>query len=296
MPEEAIQHADAVCIGEAEGNVPRMMEDLAAGALKQFYCSEPVDLAGLPRPNPALIRKKSYAPVDVLQATRGCNYQCSFCSVSAFHHHHFRTRPVAEVIDELKSLGRYVLFMDDNIIGDREYAAQLFAEMIPLGKRWFSQCSMGIADDEELLRLASRSGCQGLFVGFESLSEAGLRSWKKKTKLTPFPGTPLFGELDRQGRIVDKDWAHYDFNNVVFEPLHMSRETLDKGTVWVLRQFHTRSAVARRVWKSLQYLPPAVVLSGVLPLNLGWRQKLSADGNFQRGTAFAAEASKTLPP
>jgi radical SAM superfamily enzyme YgiQ (UPF0313 family) len=350
MPEEAIQHADAVCIGEAEANVPHMMEDFVAGALKPFYCSEPVDLAGLPWPNRALIRKQNYAPVDSLQATRGCHHQCSFCSVSAFHHHRFRTRPVAEVIDELRSLGRYVFFMDDNIIGDREYAKELFAEMIPLGKRWFGQSGIGIADDEELLRLASRSGCRGLFVGFETLSAAGLHSWGKKTnlerdylgavrkfhsagiavgagfmlggdddtpgvfeqtldflleanietlqatRLTPFPGTSLFDELDRQGRILDKDWAHYDFNHVVFEPLHMSRETLDQGTAWVLRQFHTWRRVAQRAWRSLRYLEPTLVWNGVLPLNLGWRHKLAADGNFQRGATFVAEARKMPLP
>jgi radical SAM superfamily enzyme YgiQ (UPF0313 family) len=347
MPEEAIQHADAVCVGEAEGNVPGMMEDFAGGRLKQFYCSQPVELAGLPRPNPALIRTQAYAPADVLQATRGCNYHCSFCSVAAFHRYYFRTRPVAEVMDELKSLRRYVLFIDDNIIADREYAKELFAEMIPLGKRWLSQSSMAIAEDEELLHLASRSGCQGLFVGFETLSEAGLRSWKKKTnwgrdylavvrrlhaagigvcagfmfggdddrpdvfertleflleanvetlqatRLTPFPGTPLFEELDRQGRIFDKDWSHYDFNHVVFEPQHMSRETLDRGVAWVLRQFHTRSRIARRIWRSLPYLGAASALGGVLPLNLGWRYRLSADGNFQRGAAFVPDPGRT---
>lgn len=348
MPEEAKQHANAVCIGEAEGNVPRMMADFAAGELKQFYSSEPVDLAGLPRPDPALIRKQDYAPVDVLQATRGCYYQCNFCSVSAFHQHRFRVRPIAEVIDELKSLGRYVLFMDDNIICDRDYAKGLFAEMIPLGKRWFSQCTVGIAEDEELLHLASRSGCQGLFIGFETLSQDGLRSWKKKanlgkdylgavrrlhaagvaigagfvfgcdddtpdvfertlaflleanietlqaTRLTPFPGTPLFAELDRQGRIFDKNWAHYDFNNVVFKPLHMTCETLDQGVAWVLRQFHTRSRVARRVWRSRQYLDPRIVLGGVLPLNLAWRRKLQTDGNFQRGAEFTTYANRAV--
>jgi radical SAM superfamily enzyme YgiQ (UPF0313 family) len=342
MSEEASQHADSVCIGEAESSVSKMMEDFAAGALKPFYSGGPASLAGLPRPDPALIRKKDYAPVDVLQATRGCNYRCGFCSVSAFHHHHFRTRPVGEVIDELKSLGRYVLFMDDCLTGDREYARELFAEMIPLGKRWFSQCNIGIADDEELLHLASRSGCRGLFVGFESLGEATLRSWKKQTnlgkdylaavrrlhaaglaicaafvlggdddtpevfertlqflleanvetlqatRLTPFPGTPLFAELDRQGRIVDKDWSHYDFNHVVFEPLHMRREALDSGVSWVLRQFHTRRRVARRVWKTLRYLDPMVALGGILPINLGWRHKLAVDGNFQRGVELLA--------
>jgi radical SAM superfamily enzyme YgiQ (UPF0313 family) len=314
-----------------------MMSDLTEGVLKQFYRSEPVNLKGLPRPNRALTEKKNYAPVDALQATRGCGYQCSFCSVSAFHRRRFRTRPVAEVIDELKSLGRFVLFMDDNITADRDYAKQLFAEMIPLRKRWFSQAGVGIAEDEELLRLAARSGCIGLFIGFESLSQTGLRSWHKKpnlgkdyleivkklhavgigicagfmfggdddtpdvfeqtleflleanveslqaTRLTPFPGTPLFEEMDRQGRIVDKDWSHYDFNNVVFEPLHMHRETLDKGVAWVLRQFHSRRRIAQRIWNSLQYLDPLFVVGGVLPLNLGWREKLSADGNFSRG-------------
>jgi radical SAM superfamily enzyme YgiQ (UPF0313 family) len=348
MPEEAIQHADAVCVGDAENNVPRMMEDFVAGELKPFYRSEPVNLEGLPIPNRNLIRKKVYAPVDVLQATRGCYHRCSFCSVAAFHQYRLRTRPVAEVIDELKTLGPYVLFMDDNIIGDREYAKHLFSTMIPLGKRWFSQCGIGIANDEELLRLASRSGCRGLFVGFESLSQQGLHSWKKHsnmgkdylavvrklhaagiavfagfvfgsdgdtpdvfertleflleanvetlqaTRLTPFPGTPLFEELDRQGRIVDKDWSHYDFNHVVFEPLHMRRETLDLGVAWVLRQFYTRRRVARRVWRSLRYLHPAVVLRGVLPLNLGFLSRLAVDGTFERGDAYAPPAHSRL--
>lgn len=349
VPEEAMQHADAVCVGEAENNVPRLMEDFGAGKLKPFYRSEPVNLAGLPIPNRDLIRKQDYAPVDALQATRGCHYRCSFCSVAAFHQYRFRTRPVAEVIDELKTLGPYILFMDDNIIGEREYAKQLFSAMIPLGKSWFSQCGLGIAEDEALLHLASRSGCQGLFVGFETLSQQGLRSWKKHsnlgkdylavvrklhaagiavcagfvfggdddtpdvfertleflleanvetlqaTRLTPFPGTPLFEAMDRQGRIFDKDWSHYDFNHVVFEPVHMRRETLDAGVAWVLRQFHTRSRVARRVWTSLGYLRPSTVLRGVLPLNLGWQDKLTIDGSFRRGEAFIPPANSRAP-
>jgi radical SAM superfamily enzyme YgiQ (UPF0313 family) len=348
LPEEAIQYADAVCIGDAEHNAPRMIADFAAGKLQPFYRSAPVDLAGLPIPDRTLIRKQDYAPVDTLQATRGCPYHCSFCSVAAFHHSRFRTRPVEEVIAELRTLGPYVLFMDDNILGHREYAKELFAAMIPLGKHWFSQCGVGIADDAELLGLAERSGCRGMFVGFETLSQAGLRSWKKQTnlgkdyltvvrklhaagigvcaafvfggdadtpevfartleflleanvetlqatRLTPFPGTPLFDELDRQGRIFDKDWSHYDFNHVVFEPLHMRRETLDAGVAWVLRQFHTRRRVARRAWRSFGYLDPALVLRCVLPLNLGWRRKLALDGTFARATAFAPPAQAAV--
>jgi radical SAM superfamily enzyme YgiQ (UPF0313 family) len=337
MPDEAIRHADAVCIGEAESNVRQMLDDFVTGKLKSFYSNELADLTGLPRPNPALIQKQNYAPVDVIQATRGCPYQCSFCSVSSFHRHHFRTRPIGEVIDELKSLGRNVLFMDDNLNADHEYAKELFSAMIPLGKRWFSQSSLKIAEDKELLDLAARSGCKGLFIGFETLSDAGLRSWRKRTnlerdyltvvqklhesgiavcaafvfggdedtsavfeqtlefllesnvetlqatRLTPFPGTPLFIELDHQGRILDKNWSHYDFNHVVFEPLHMSREMLDKGVAWVLREFHTRRRVIRRIWNCFQYLKSSFILAGVLPINLGWRNKLTVDGNFERG-------------
>lgn len=340
MPEEAIQHADAVCIGEAENNLPQMIEDFCSGRFQPFYRNSPVNLAGLARPRRDLINPRNYAPLDVLQATRGCNYQCSYCSVSAFNAHTLRTRPVDEVIEELKPLGKHILFMDDNLTGNRDYALDLFHAMLPLGKIWFSQAGLGLSFDNELLDLAVRSGCRGLFIGFETLSEAGLRGFNKRpnlgkdyttavhrlhaggiavcaafmfggdedtpdvfertleflldanvetvqaTRLTPFPGTQLFTDLDHQGRIFDKDWLHYDFNHVVFEPRQMSSEVLDKGVAWVLRQFHTRSSIARRVWRSLHYLETGITLAGVLPINLGWRHKLTADGNYGRGADF----------
>jgi radical SAM superfamily enzyme YgiQ (UPF0313 family) len=340
LPEEAIQHADSICIGEAENNLPRMMEDFTAGKLQPFYRSPLVSLAELAQPRRELIRKQDYAPLDFMQATRGCNYQCSYCSVSAFNAHSLRTRPVEEVIEELRTLSKRVLFMDDNLTGNREYALELFRAMLPLGKSWFSQVGLGLSFDDELLDLATRSGCKGLFIGFETLSDAGLRAFNKKpnlgkdyavavhklhekgiavcaafmfgsdedtpdvfektlefllesnvetlqaTRLTPFPGTPLFSEMDSQGRIIDKDWSHYDFNHVVFEPRQMSREVLDKGVSWVLRQFHTRRAISRRAWRSLNYMGLGFTLAAVLPINLGWCYKLNADGNIGRGAEF----------
>ena len=341
LPEEAAAHADAVCVGEAELSVPRMIADFVTGRLQPLYRSPPVDLAQLPPLDRRLIRPQDYAPLDVVQASRGCPYRCSFCSIAAFHRYRMRTRPIEHVVEELKGLGRNILFIDDNLTADRDYARELFARMIPLGKRWFSQCGVGIASDEQLLRLAARSGCCGLFVGFETLSQEGLRAWRKHsnlgkdyleavrrlhaagigvcaafvfggdadtpdvfratlefllesnvetvqaTRMTPFPGTPLFDELDGQGRIFDRDWGHYDFNHVVFEPLHMDRATLDAGVAWVLREFHARRQVARRVWRSFAYLEPALVLGGVARLNLGWRHKLAADGTFRRAEGFA---------
>ncbi len=340
LPQEAIQHADAVCIGDAEDTLPRIVADLDAGALKPFYCSSLPDLRGLPIPDRSLIRAEDYAPAAVLQAPRGCPQHCSFCSVTAFHAHQHRTRPVAEVIDELKRLGPYVQFMDDNLIGDPDYAKSLFAAMIPLRKHWFSQAGIQIAQDCELLDLARRSGCNGLFIGFETLSQRGLRSWGKAsnvaqdylaltrslhkagiavfagvvfggdhdeidafprtldflleanvetlqaTRLTPFPGTPLYAQLDRDGRIFDKDWSHYDFNHVVFEPRHMSADTLDAGVAWVVRGFHSASRIARRLLTSARYLNPWVVLIGEAPINLGFRYGFSHDGTFRRADNF----------
>lgn len=340
MPQEAIGHADAICIGDAEGNTTRMLEDFARGGLQPFYRCDPISLDGLPPINRSLIRKANYAPVDVLQATRGCHFRCSFCSVSAFHHHQYRTRPVGSVIDELKTLGPVILFMDDNLFGEREYARELLTAMLPLRKLWFSQGGIGIAEDEELLYLATRSGCRGLFIGFESLSRQNLRLWNKQsnlqihfraaadqihragigitaafvfggdddspdvfeqtldfllqanievlqaTKFTPFPGTPIFERLENEGRIFDRDWSHYDFDHVVYTPLKMNPAVLDAGVGWVLRQFYARRSLLRRGFRSLGYLPARVVAGGMLPLNLGYRRRLTLDGSFHRGSAF----------
>lgn len=181
LPEEAIQHADAICIGEAECNVPRMIEDFREGRMQRFYQNGLADLSGLPVPDRSLIRRAAYISADTVQATRGCPYHCTFCSIASFFDHTFRARPVEEVVAELGALGRFLMFMDDNIIADREYAKQLFTAMIPLRKRWFSQCGITIADDQELLRLARASGCRGLFIGLESLSQENLRAWRKNT-------------------------------------------------------------------------------------------------------------------
>jgi radical SAM superfamily enzyme YgiQ (UPF0313 family) len=348
MPEEAIKHADAVCIGEAENNVPQMIEDFLTGRLEPFYKSETVDLKGLAIPNRNLIKKSAYIIPDALQATRGCPHRCKFCSITAFFENKFRARPVGEVIEELKPLGRKVLFVDDNIIGDRAYAQELFSRMIPLKKRWFSQCSISIAYDNELLRLAHASGCRGIFIGLESLSQENLKIWNKNfnrardyiwainrihtagvavyagivfgmdwdapdifsktldflyrarvdalqaTILTPFPGTPLFEEMDRQGRIIDKDWSKYDFRHVVFEPQNMSRKMLEEGHDWVLSEFYSKKSVLRRLWHAFGYLSPWMVFHGLMPLNFGYRSRLEADGTFKRSNNCFEKISKSL--
>ena len=341
LPEEVLQHVDAVCIGEAEPNVPKLIEDFLAGALKPVYRARPAPLAGLPAPDRSLIRKGAYALVDPVQATRGCPHSCSFCSISAFYHRSFRVRPVDEVIEELKALGPRLLFMDDNLTSDVEYAKELFRRMIALRKVWISQASVQIAADDELLSLAARSGCRGLFIGFESLSADNLRRWRKNfnraqdyrrvveklhrqgigvcagmvfgydwdsaavfpftldflesarvdavqaTILTPFPGTELFQEMHRSGRLVEKDWEKYDFSHVVFEPKNMSRQALQDGHDWLLSRFYSRTAIARRLFRELGYLCPATILTATAPLNLSYRRRLRGVGTIRNfGNSF----------
>lgn len=339
LPGETLQHVDAVCLGEAETVVERMVADYQRGALQPVYAGGLADLTQLPLPDRSLIHKTSYAGVDAIQATRGCPHRCSFCSITSFFRHAFRRRPIEEVVRELRVLGRTILFMDDNLTADPEYAKELFARMIPLRKIWFSQCGVQIAADPELLTLAARSGCRGLFIGFESLSDENLRHWRKNcnrqrdyarvvralhaqgigvcaalvfgydwdteeafpqalgflesarvdalqaTILTPFPGTELFSEMERQGRMLSLDWSRYDFNHVVFEPRHLSAAMLKRGHDWVLTRFYSRRAIAARLLRQLAYLSPFSIGRITAPLNLSYRHRLRANGTLLPGRA-----------
>lgn len=333
LPDEASRHADAICVGDAEPVVPTIIDDFVRGQLKPIYTSRPSSLENLPVPKRNLIDRQNYAPLDVIQATRGCPFRCTFCSIAAFHQYKFRTRPIGDVIAELETLGKYVLFMDDSLTADRDYAKELFSKMIPLGKTWFSQCSSSIGQDPDLLDLAKRSGCRGLFIGFESLSTKNLRSWKKHksigldyrqivdnlhaagiavyagfvfgtdddtpdvfrhtlqflldanievlqaTTLTPFPGTPLYREMDANGRIVDRDWSYYDFGHVVYEPTRMSRETLFNGVAWVKNEFYSRRRIFHRIRRSRHYMDNSLIAKAILPLNLGYRRKIATENS-----------------
>jgi radical SAM superfamily enzyme YgiQ (UPF0313 family) len=121
-----------------------------------------------------------------VQTSRGCPFNCDFCSVSRYLGSEYRQRQPAEVLDELAGIpGRYVFFLDDNLVGytpeSRARAKELFRGMIDrrMRKRWWMQTSINTADDDELLGLAGRSGCMFALIGFESIDEASLRSMKK---------------------------------------------------------------------------------------------------------------------
>ncbi len=181
-PDEVAEHFDAVVVGEAEGTWPRVLEDIEAGTLRRIYRRPtPCQSCEMPTPRRDLTgaTERFYVTTHAVQTGRGCPHACRYCSIAAFHGSRHRSRPLENVIQELREIPRDFMFVDDNIIADRDYAAELFRAMIPMRKRWVGQCSIEIASRPELLRLARRSGCVGLFIGVETLSAENLAAVEK---------------------------------------------------------------------------------------------------------------------
>jgi len=180
-PEEAIKYCDSVVVGEAEDVWPQLLSDFENGKIKQIYKSDKKpDMKNLPRPRRELVKDDYYVNIPKVEVSRGCPFNCSFCSTTKFFGRKMRYRPVEDVVDELKELGvRFVFFTDNNIVGNPKYAKELFKALIPLKIKWISQGSLNVANDKELLKLARRSGCVGLLIGFESLSTKALSAMGK---------------------------------------------------------------------------------------------------------------------
>jgi radical SAM superfamily enzyme YgiQ (UPF0313 family) len=187
LPDEALDHADAVIIGEGDRIWEEVIKDFQESRLKRIYKDdELVSLSETKIPRRNLVKGKRYLFTNTIQTTRGCPFECEFCSVSSFFGRSYRTRPISLVMEELKKLRRESVFLflvDDNLIGNRSYAKMLFQEMASLGFKWASHAPLDFANDEDLLRLASQSGCLALFVGFESLERENLSMMGKKTNL-----------------------------------------------------------------------------------------------------------------
>ncbi len=180
VPEEAKLHADAVVVGEAEDTWPRVIEDFRSRRLQSIYRSGTSDLSALPFARRSLLKRASYVVHDVIQASRGCPFSCDFCALGSIYGPGHRTRPIDEVIREIETFdGDTFVFWDDNIVGSPAYAKALFRRLIPYKKKWLGQGSITITRDRELLRLAAESGCIGLFVGIESVSQGSLDSVNK---------------------------------------------------------------------------------------------------------------------
>ena len=181
LPEEVLQHADAVVVGEGELVWPTLLADFEKGMMRRFYqsCRLP-DLKKMPHPRWDLIKGRVYGK-GVSIATRGCPFACDYCAIPQMYQRRMRYRPVNEVVDEIKQMpGRALIFWDDNIGADRSYAKELFTAIAPMKRWWTSQCTADAAFDDEFMELAARSGCKALFLGLETISQSSLNGANKR--------------------------------------------------------------------------------------------------------------------
>jgi radical SAM superfamily enzyme YgiQ (UPF0313 family) len=186
--DEVMERVDSVVTGEAEGIWPEVLEDARHGSLKRRYDGGLAEITDVPIARHDLLAT-GYA-CGAIQTTRGCPLNCSFCSVTAFNGARYRQRPIPDVVREFQSIReKHVLVVDDNLIGTRHEhiarAKDLFRAIAQanLRKEWIAQATINFADDEELLELAAKAGCRGVFIGFESPAPEGLLELGKKFNL-----------------------------------------------------------------------------------------------------------------
>ncbi len=321
VPDDTAPHADAIVVGYAEESWPRLLRDFVAGRMQTRYDQiADLSLAGLPPVRRDLIPSQRYLTTDVFEATRACIHACEFCVVPSAWGRKPLQKPVDEVVEEIARTGaRKALFLDLNIIADKNYAARLFEALVPLRLQWYGLATTLLARDRTLLDLCARSGCRGLLTGLESISRTNLvQSGKgfgdpseyadvverfhrvgiavqgcfvfgmdhdtpdvfertarfaiearidlpRFAVVTPFPGTPLYARLEREGRILTQNWELYDGQHVVFQPQHMSVQELQEGTRRAWLHAYSWSGMARRL-RSSPAPKPLVVAA-----NLGYR-------------------------
>ena len=311
-PREAMNHADAVVLGEGEVVWPEVVEDLRRGALQPLYDARsrgPFDLSEAPMPRFELLAPDRYPRLSV-QTQRGCPWACEFCASSIRLQPRFRVKPVHKVIAEIQRLKElfgnpFVEFADDNTFVNRAHAKKLLRALAREDVRWFTESDLSICDDEELLALMRDAGCKQVLIGFEhptygALDGLELRTnWKAKrvgeyaraveriqrhgitvngcfvlgldgtgeegatdilrfvrdsgmydvqvTYLTPFPGTPLWERLVRDGRILDETATErctlFDVN---YRPDVMTVSELEEAFLGLVARVYDERAVQER--------------------------------------------------
>ena len=207
VPEEARQHFDAICVGNAENVWGAIVADAAAGSLRPLYQgARPLRGEDIPTPKRDLVPAGDYLYSNTISASRGCPFKCEFCYNSCpYVDYEIVNRPVDEVIAEIKALGtRHVMFIDDNLIGNPAWTWEFLLVLrdAHLDLRWNGAVSVNLVDDMPLLDLMAETGCNSLFVGFESINGKALAEvGKNQNKVETY--NRLIGEIHKRGIMVN---------------------------------------------------------------------------------------------
>ena len=233
LPEEASLHADSIAVGDAEPVWKQMMHDFKNGSLQKIYTST----FGLPQdgcfPKRKIYEGRKYLPVSLMQFSRGCKFNCTFCSVSKFFKHSHQCRKIEDVLYEIeKDKLKTILFVDDNLITNRKEVKIFLKELIPLKVKWASQSSIDMTGDRELMRLMADSGCVGNLIGFESININTLKWFNKSPNIRNFNNYKEVLEIFRDHGFLT--WASFMVGND-FDSL----DTIDRTVEFAIKNKFT---------------------------------------------------------
>jgi len=317
LPEEALEHADYVVRGEGEETMLELMERIEAGepldgVLGLSYNRDGehhhnpdrpriCDLDLLPFPDFSLLEGVDKLKIIPISASRGCPFDCNFCSVTAMFGRRYRFRSVDSLIEEISRYkNNRLFFCDDNFTANLGHTKELLERMLRknLTPRWSAQVRVEVARDRELLELMKRARCTALFIGFESINPKTLEAYNKKQDvadikecikiihrygikihgmfvlgsdeddvqtirdtgkfankmgidtiqfsiLTPLPGSKLYNQLDREERILTKEWDLYDGLHAVYEPQQLTPYQLQLETFKAMKKFYSLPQFAK---------------------------------------------------
>ncbi len=225
LPEEALEHADFVMRGEAETAFPIFLSELVTtrnwtkvpnlsyrksdGSVQHNERSaEMVDLMNIPLPDWSLMKGKSLymagKHIIPIQTSRGCPFDCSFCSVTGMFGRKYRRRSTENILQELRlhnDKKNYVFFYDDHFTANKASTRELLNAMIEEGFtfQWSAQLRADVARDKEMVKLLKKAGCHTVFIGFESINPESLAAMKKQATVE---------DMSRAARVFDKHGIH----------------------------------------------------------------------------------------
>ena len=317
MPDEALEHADFCVRGEGEETFPELIQAIEAGSGFESIRGLSYRIGGqshhnpdrglvrnldaLPFPDLSLIRGREKVTINPVITSRGCPYDCNFCSVTPMFGRTCRHRSPESVIDEIQTLPQgLVFFYDDNFAGNRKRTKTLLEMMVRKGinRPICAQVRADVTRDKEMMRLLRMAKCWQVYVGFESASQETLQEFNKRQTvgemadavrifhehdilvhgmfvmgaendnartirqtadfalkhkidtvqfmvLTPLPGTAYYHELERQDRLLTRDWQLYDGHHVVYQPNRLSPYELQREAFRAMKRFYSLRECAR---------------------------------------------------
>lgn len=191
LPDEAIEYADSIMVGNADQIIDKVLTDLENNNLQKRYDGNTCIKYKMPDRTIYSDKMKNYLPVSLVETGRGCRHNCEFCSIAKYYNSHYIHRDVMDIIEEIKTCKHKIFFLvDDSIFSDKKFAKELFTELKKLKIIWTTQITLDIVKDEELLQLMKDSGCEMVLIGFESINEGNLKQMNKEW-------TQRLGERDK---------------------------------------------------------------------------------------------------